>query len=280
MSSGRAIDHIVLAVRDLDAAAKTYEGLGFTLTPRAAHEDRMGTSNRLAQFAGRNFIELLEVDRPGKLAPHDFSRTPPCFSFGAHNRDRVAEREGASMLVFAGDDARADIAAFEAAGVPTYAPFDFERRARLPDGREVTVSFSLAFATSPEMPKIVFFVCQNRAQEHFWKPAFQAHSNGALGIAAVTLASPAPARDGGFIGKLFGGAVSPVAGGMRVSCGHGQEVRVLEPEAIAQRDPSFAHDPDLGPVIAGIALRTTKDRATIPAAAACGVFIEWITAPR
>ena len=43
----------------LDAAA--YEALGFRLTPRARHPDNMGTSNRLAQFPARNFIELLEL---------------------------------------------------------------------------------------------------------------------------------------------------------------------------------------------------------------------------
>jgi hypothetical protein len=37
MASGRAIDHVVLTVRDLDATAITYQRLGFTLTPRAAH---------------------------------------------------------------------------------------------------------------------------------------------------------------------------------------------------------------------------------------------------
>src|SRR3954466_14517660 len=79
MASGRAIDHVVLTVRDLDAAAITYQRLGFTLTPRAAHDDQMGTSNRLAQFRGRNFIELLEVDRPETLARHEFAtrRTLP-----------------------------------------------------------------------------------------------------------------------------------------------------------------------------------------------------------
>jgi catechol 2,3-dioxygenase-like lactoylglutathione lyase family enzyme len=56
MTSGRAIDHVMLAVRDLDRTALSYQELGFTLMPRAAHEDRMGTSNRLAQFRGRNFI--------------------------------------------------------------------------------------------------------------------------------------------------------------------------------------------------------------------------------
>lgn len=279
MSTGRAIDHIVLAVRDLDAAARVYETLGFTLTPRAAHEDRMGTSNRLAQFAGQNFIELLEVDRPEKLAPHDFTRTPPFFSFGAHNRAAIAKREGMSMLAFAGDDARADIAAFEAAGVPTYTPFDFERLARLPDGREVTVSFSLAFATSPDMPSIAFFVSQNRAPQHFWKPAFQEHANGAKGIKAVYIASPAPERDSAFVARMFGGAVTPVPGGMHVACGAGQAVRVLTPDAIAARDPSLSLSPDGSPMFAGITLGCTGDgRQTIPANKACGIFIEWLAA--
>ena len=48
MAGGRAIDHVVPTVRDLDRTAVTYQKLGFTLTPRAAHEDRMDTSNQLA----------------------------------------------------------------------------------------------------------------------------------------------------------------------------------------------------------------------------------------
>lgn len=275
MTSGRTIDHVVLAVRDLDATAKIYEALGFTLTPRAAHEDRMGTSNRLAQFRSGNFIELLEVDRPQLLAPHDFTQEPPFFGFGAHNRAAVAARQGLSMLVFASEDARADIAAFQAAGVPTYAPFDFERQARLPDGSSVTVSFSLAFATSPDMPEVAFFVCQNRAPEHFWKPAFQSHANGATGIRAVYLASPDPQRDGAFIGRMFGGAVTSLPDGCRVACGPGQEVRVLTPEAVAARSPSLPGDSVRGPRLVGLALDCPQAKPPVPAASAAGAFIEW-----
>src|SRR5262245_11192908 len=105
--AGRAIDHVVLAVRDLDTASAVFGRLGFTLTPRAWHEDNMGMSNRLAQFSGRSLIELLEVDRPTALRPHDFAQKPPFFSFGDHNRQAVANRDGLSMLVFASEDARA-----------------------------------------------------------------------------------------------------------------------------------------------------------------------------
>jgi len=278
MTGGRAIDHVVLAVRDLDRTAEVYERLGFTLTPRAAHEDRMGTSNRLAQFSGRNFIELLEVDRPTRLQPHDLAGTPPFFSFGDHNRLVVAERAGLSMLVFASDDARADILRFKAAGVATFTPFDFERQARLPDGSQVTVAFTLGFARSPDMPRIAFFVCQNRAQQYFWKAEYQTHANAAQVIMAVYLASRAPERDAQFIGAMFGGPIAPIPGGRRVSCGPSQEVRVLTPEAIAERDDSFDAARLASPVLAGISLAADRKRELTPAAEACGMFIEWVAA--
>ena len=276
MGEGRAFDHVVVAVRNLDDAAEKYDALGFSLTPRASHEDRMGTSNRLAQFQALNFIEILEVDRPHGLAPHDFSAEPPFFSFGAHNQTALAEREGMSMLVFTGADARADVASFETKGVPTYTPFDFERQARLPDGDSVTVAFSLAFATSPDMPNVAFFVCQNRSPEYFWKPEFQSHRNGSKGIKAVYLASPEPTRDAAFVSKLFDGEITAVAGGQHVACGAQQEVRVLTPESILKVDPSFSMRQVNTPVLAGMAIACGEDRPTTPATAACGTFIEWI----
>ena len=276
MASGRAIDHVVLTVRNLDHAAMTYQELGFTLTPRAAHEDRMGTSNRLAQFGGKNFIELLEVDRPDRLARHDFTASPRFFSFGDHNRLAVREREGLSMLVFAGDNARADIRSFSAADLPTFAPFDFERSAKLPDGTQARVAFSLAFVQSPDMPKVAFFVCENRALNYFWKAEYQSHANGATGIVAVYLSSPAPERDAAFVGKMFGGQVRPIAGGCSVACGRSQELRVLTPEAIAERDRSFEAFEMRTPILAGIALASHSMRKFTSAAQANGMFIEWV----
>ena len=62
------------------------------------------------------------------------------------------------MLVLDSDDARADVAAFRAAGLQAYDPFDFSRKARLPNGQEATVGFSLAFVTHPAMPDVAFVV--------------------------------------------------------------------------------------------------------------------------
>lgn len=276
MGSGRSIDHVVVAVRDLDQAAQTYQALGFTLTPRAMHDERMGTSNRLAQFAAKNFIELLEVDRPDTLARHDFAASPPLFSFGDHNRLAVKDREGASMLVFATNDAEADAARFAAAGLPSFAPFSFERRATLPDGSQVTLAFSLAFVRAPDMPRAGFFACENRSQEYFWKPAYQSHANGSTGITAVYLSSPDPKRDAMFVGKMFNAEIRSTSGGYIVACGPSQVLRVLTPQAIAERDPSLAACARQTAFLAGICLASSGKHEFIPAAQAHGVFIEWI----
>jgi len=274
MSTGRSIDHIVLAVDNLDKAAEHYQALGFTLTPRAAHEDRMGTSNRLAQFSGQNFIEILEVDRPRLLDDHQPAADPPQFSFGAFNRSFVQQRNGIAMLVFTSTDARSDIEHFHRQDLQTYAPFDFERQATLPDGAQVTVAFSLGFVTSPKMPELAFFICQQHAPQYFWKTEFQHHDNGAQSIAAVYIAADNPAAHGDFLGKLFGGSVTNTDGGIRVSCGDDQEIFVLTPQQIELIAPGTAITTAAGPRAAGIALRSTAGKSQlITADQACGMFI-------
>lgn len=275
MTDSRGIDHLVLAVRDLDAAARVYEGLGFTLTPRAQHNDRMGTSNRLVQFAGGNFIELLEVDRPRTLAPHDFSVSPPFFSFGAHNLDFLKRHTGLSALVLSGTDGHADAAAFARDGIGSYRPFNFERQATLPDGNKVTVAFGLAYATSPDMPSLCFFTCHNKTPEYFWKPAYQKHANGARRIAAVYLAAEDPARHGDFLAKLTGSPAEATEGGLRFRC-RKETLFILTPTQLATIVPGFTIDLGDGPQFAGFALDVAGPaRRPTPARDACGVFILW-----
>jgi hypothetical protein len=172
------INHLVLAARDLDALAAHYAGLGFTLAPRSQHP--FGTGNVVVQLRG-GYIELLSVTRPDDIVEHDRDR----FSFSAFNRDYLARHEGFSMLVMGSDDASADNAAWRAAGLPTYSPFDFKRQARLPDGEEITVGFSLAFTSTPAAPWLGHFACQHYRPDYFEQSRYLTHDNGARTIADV-----------------------------------------------------------------------------------------------
>ena len=122
----RGLDHIVHAVRDLDAAAELYRRLGFTVGARNRHS--WGTHNHVIQLPGF-FVELLTVAEPEKLGTDGFSAL-----FGTFNRRFLADQEGLSMLILESGDAAADAAAFRAAGIGVSDALSFEREGRRPDG--------------------------------------------------------------------------------------------------------------------------------------------------
>ncbi|MEK9672655.1 MAG: VOC family protein [Rhodospirillaceae bacterium] len=201
------IDHVVLCVRDLDRAAAFYEGLGFTLTPRAQHP--FGTGNRLAQLDGC-FLELLAVTKPEDVPEAAAGE----FSFGAYNRDFLSRAgEGFSMLALKTSSWQDDRQRFREAGFAEYAPFGFGRTARQPDGTEVKLDFRLTFAADPAMPDAVFFTCDHRHPPRvFWKPEYQTHANGAVSITDVYMAGADPAAHRGYLEKLFGPAMDAQGG--------------------------------------------------------------------
>jgi hypothetical protein len=183
----RDIDHLVLAVRDLDAARATYTRLGFTLTPVSRHP--FGTTNSLVQMHG-SYLELLAVADPAAIVEPTETR----FSFGAFNRDYLKTREGLSMLVLQSKDAAADRAAFEKDGLPVYEPFHFERVAKGPDGTEKKVAFSLTFTSDARVHHAAgFFTCQHHHPENFWRTEFQIHANGAMHVASAVMVTRDPA---------------------------------------------------------------------------------------
>lgn len=210
----KGIDHLVLCGRDHQTMREAFTALGFTLTPQAQHP--FGTGNSLIQLEGC-FLELLSIFETGKIPEHQAER----FSFAAFNRDFLSRREGLSMLVLDSTDARADVAAFRAAGLRTYEPFDFSRKARLPNGQEATVGFSLAFATHPAMPDTAFFTCQQHAPEHFWKPDYQRHANRALTILEVSLVAEKPADHAGFLTAFSGFPAKPNEDGFTIRTARG-----------------------------------------------------------
>ncbi|MBS7699333.1 MULTISPECIES: VOC family protein [unclassified Chelatococcus] len=193
----RGIDHLVVAVHDLDAAAAFYEALGFTVGARNRHP--WGTENRIVQFHG-SFIELITVGEGAVIAPHGERK----FSFGAFVRDSLARGEGLAMLVLESRNAPDDALEFAAAGIGNFETFFFERHARRPDGGETTVAFTLAFAQDDRAPRCGFFVCQQHFPENFWNPAFQNHANGARGISAAVMTAENPTDHHIFLSAFTG----------------------------------------------------------------------------
>lgn len=203
--SHRRIDHLVLAVDDLDRAAATFEELGFQVGARNRHP--WGTENRLIQFRS-SFLELITVADAGAIPPH----APGAFSFGAFVRDYLRHREGLAMIALDSRDAAHDATVFAGAGIGDYRPFTFEREGRQPDGTRSHVAFSLAFATDDRLPDVGFFVCQHHYPQAFWNPELQRHPNGAVDIVEVELTVAEPSEHTAYL-EAFVGSGSPTRAG-------------------------------------------------------------------
>jgi catechol 2,3-dioxygenase-like lactoylglutathione lyase family enzyme len=282
--STRRLDHLVLPARDLEAQAAFYKRLGFQVGARNVHP--WGTENRLVQFDGC-FLELITL--PEAAAPPDHA--PRRFSFGRFIGDRLArEGDGMANLVISTPDAAIDAAWFRQAGIAEDEPFRFGRKGKRPDGSELELAFTLAFATPAAMPHLSFFACQHHFPENFWNPPLQQHENGALGVARVIVTHPEPLATLTFL-KAFAGGEAAISGrGLDLAMANGT-LSVWTPEAarceIADDPALFGREPRFAAIVynvrnldkarltlhaGNVPHRPEKDRLIVPSGAAFGVL--------
>jgi len=218
----RDIDHLVVAVNDLEAAVSAWQRLGFTLTPIARHP--FGAASVVIQMNG-TFIELLTVADPAAVPEAEVDH----FSLAAFNRDFLTTHEGISMLALASRDPDEDRNAFEAAGLPVFAPSKFERAAKGPDGVDRKIAPALTFTAERRLRQIGFFTCRHYDPENFWYPEFQRHENGARRIASAVMVARDPADFHEFLSKFTGQHdMTSTSLGVRFNLGK-TEIEVLSP---------------------------------------------------
>ncbi len=265
----RGLDHLVIGVHDLDAAANGYEDLGFTVGRRNSHP--WGTDNRIVQFPGV-FLELIAVRDAALIPPHgppmlalDGARPQASerrvFSFGAFVRDALGVGEGVSMVALESQDAKADAAEFTAVGIGGFQPFFFERQATLSDGSAARVAFSLAFARDDAAPDCGFFAVQQHEPQNFWNSALQRHANGATGLASVAMIADNPTDHHIFLARFTGQRdLGATSSGISAALPRGR-LDILTPDAAAFQfgDPALARD--RRPRFAGFAVSVTDTKA-------------------
>lgn len=192
------LDHIIVAVRDLEAARRNWGRLGFTLSPRGRHIGQ-DTANYCIMFPA-DYIELLgKADRAG--APEPTAQ-------GGMGGDRLARfldrREGPMAAAFAPESSAAETrAALAALGLHPSDPRPLGRELQASEGT-VVPRFSLVSLPPEATPALDCFVCGHLTPELMRRPEWLAHPNGAVGIEGIHVlvdgtAAILPAYD-----RLFG----------------------------------------------------------------------------
>ncbi|MGN6561667.1 MAG: VOC family protein [Thermomicrobiales bacterium] len=117
----RAIDHIVILVRDLAQASADYERAGFTVTPGGTHAAGT-THNALISFADGTYFELIAFFEPDRPQEHRWW-------------SRGAQGDGLVDYALLSSDLAADCAAMRSHGLQPQGPEDGGRLR--PDGERL-----------------------------------------------------------------------------------------------------------------------------------------------
>jgi len=161
-----AIDHIVIVVRDLEAAIKSYQQLGFTVVPGGRHP--VGTHNALISLADGAYLELIAF-------------------YEAHPKHRwwATLRQGGGLVDFCmqTDDLCGDTAALRGAGVDIDDPQPLTRIR--PDGYQLKWLLSIP---RERHRGVAPFLIQDETPRDERVPRETTHKNGAVGIGTVTVA--------------------------------------------------------------------------------------------
>jgi len=253
----RGLDHIVHAVRDLDAVADLYRRLGFVVGARNRHP--WGTHNHIVQLPGF-FVELLTVGEPDKLGDDGFSR-----NFGAFNQSFLARQEGLSILILESADSKADHREFARADIAASDVLSFSREGRRPDGSAMTVGFSLVFARDPTPADAGFATCHQSNPENFWNAAFQKHPNTVNAVAGAVLVAENPTDHHIFLSAFVGEReLHATSLGVSVATPRG-DIQIMDPAAYRSQFGVEPPDVKQGLRLAAIRFKVSNRNALIAA---------------
>lgn len=168
------LDHIICGVDDLDRAVKTFESLGFVLSPRGDHS-AYGSHNRCIVFPD-HYLEIFSF--------YDREKFPE------HPMLPLTERMGEHILgvAYGTEDAEAAYDAMKKGGLDL--PFEVFRQSRKmvdDNGMELVGEVAVAHLPPELQPLSFSFLCQHFNKETMWRADWIRHKNKVSGFRSLTV---------------------------------------------------------------------------------------------
>jgi hypothetical protein len=277
------VDHTLVGVEDLEAGRKTYERLGFTVTPRGSHIG-WGTANYCIMFPD-NYVELLGIVDSGQ--------------FTAGLDEILAERgEGLIGLALQTRDSGESQKSLVANGFDASDVQDLSRNLELPEGT-VQPRFRLVHLPADETAGVRTFLCQHLDPDMVRRPDWLRHANGTVNLASVAVLVDEPESLYERLEKLYGSGTATTtddclavhAGRTTIFFVTPTDLDLLYPDVVPGDAPATPVLVAMGFAVAdtsqtarwlaqqGIAHHIGTDGAVrVPADQACGVILEFASA--
>ena len=265
MNSSVTLDHIGVAINDLERGRAAYERLGFTLTPRSIHRGSPAPGAPVIPFGSGNHCAMFHdgyLEVVGLTDATIFSNI----------KALVARYEGAHIVAFGVDSADATYAELSGRGIPIQAARQLERDAAFgPQGKETRrAAFRNMYFDAAAYPESRVLYIEHLTRDVLWQPHLLEHPNGVVALRDVFLCTPDAQAVADKYSTLFGAAAQPAGEGeWRIALAH-TNVWIATPAAWARRAPGAATPPLPAP--AGIGFKVKSVAATRALLATNGVI--------
>jgi hypothetical protein len=221
------LDHVVIAVRDLEEAMRRYRALGFDVRPGGKHTG-LGTYNALIRF-GLDYLELIAVYDEAEAR--------------ANGRDGILDfledREGGlARFALASIDLDEDAARWRGTGLAAVGPYAMERER--PDG--TVLSWRLLVPSTPGWRTALPFLIQwdQPDDERLRVEGIGEHANGAVRVSRVGLVTTGVAGRSEVFARSMGlFATASSAGSVTFRAGNFR-IEIAEAEASPEGREVFA----------------------------------------
>ncbi len=231
-----SVNHVGLAVRNLDEAAARYEALGFALSPLSVHSgstrpgqppELLATGNRCAIFA-HNYIEVLGIVNPGR----------PDWSWG----NFINRFQGGHIICFGCKDANVVHERIAKTDIGASEVILLQRDIDTPEGMR-TAKFDCVHFDRGQTPEGLVQAAKHRNPEYVHQQRYMGHRNGARSLAEVIVVASEPGTYAHRYETLTGTAGHKVKGGWQIDLPLVSSLLFMSPEAIASYLPGSLFSP-------------------------------------
>ncbi len=255
-----SVNHVGVAVRDMDQAVARYEALGFVLSPLSVHSgsakpgapvEPMATGNRCAIFR-HNYVEVLGIVNPGRLD----------WSWG----DFIKRFQGGHIICFGCKDAAVVDRRVRANGIGTSGVIALQRDIETPEGLR-TARFDCVHIDRAVTPEGLIQAARHRNPEYVHQARYLGHQNGAQSLAEVVLVIDDPEENARLYEKIVGQPATKAHGRWTIDLPLVTRLIFVSPDAIGAMLPGSLFSPVPSIAAMGFAVDDLEKTASLLAAA-------------